>query len=86
MRVHQMRYHQIVRTTLDIDDDILQAAKELASASKRSAGVVLSELARKGMRGSEEFHESRNGVPLLPPSGEIVTLEKVRRIMDEEGI
>ena len=33
-----------MRTTLDIDDDILQAAKELARAEKKTAGQVLSEL------------------------------------------
>ena len=38
-----------MRTTLDIDDDILQAAKELARAEKKTAGQVLSELARKGL-------------------------------------
>jgi len=38
-----------MRTTLDIDDDVLQAAKELAEAEKKTAGQVLSELARKAL-------------------------------------
>ena len=38
-----------MRTTLDIDDDILEAAKELARAEKKTAGRVLSELARKAL-------------------------------------
>jgi hypothetical protein len=38
-----------MRTTLDIDDDILQAAKELARAEGKTAGQVLSDLARKGL-------------------------------------
>jgi hypothetical protein len=38
-----------MRTILDIDDDILQVAKELARAEKKTAGQVLSELARKGL-------------------------------------
>jgi len=38
-----------MRTTLDIDDDILQAAKELARLERKTAGQVLSELARKGL-------------------------------------
>ena len=38
-----------MRTTLDIDDDVLQAAKELAAAEKKTAGQVISELARKGL-------------------------------------
>jgi hypothetical protein len=38
-----------MRTTLDIDDDVLQAAKELARRERKSAGRVLSELARRGL-------------------------------------
>lgn len=38
-----------MRTTLDIDDDVLDAAKALARRSKRSAGAVISELARRGL-------------------------------------
>jgi phosphopantetheine binding protein/thioesterase superfamily protein len=36
-----------MRTTLDIDDDVLEAAKSLAQQSNRTAGAVLSELARR---------------------------------------
>ena len=38
-----------MRTTLDIDDDVLQAAKELAANRQTTAGKVLSELAREGL-------------------------------------
>jgi hypothetical protein len=37
-----------VRTTLDIDPDVLQAAKEIAANRGTTTGKVLSELARKG--------------------------------------
>ena len=77
-----------MRTTLDIDDDVLQAAKELAERDRSTAGKVLSELARRGLSAPARARrvKVRNGVPTLPSRGEIVTLEKVRRIMDEEGI
>jgi len=55
-----------MRTTLDLDEDVLQAAKELAAARGTTAGRVLSDLARKGL----EPHQPpavRNGVPLLAP-------------------
>ena len=54
-----------MRTTLDIDDDVLQAAKELAALHGKTAGQVVSELARKGISpaGSSRV---RNGVPVLP--------------------
>jgi len=40
--------HQVMRTTLDIDDDVVVAAKELAAGERRSLGSVISELARRG--------------------------------------
>ena len=43
-----------MRTTLDIDDDILVAAKELAAARQTTAGRVLSELARQAFTSYEE--------------------------------
>jgi hypothetical protein len=76
-----------MRTTLDIEDDILQAAKELAKHEGRTAGEVLSALARKGLAaGSSKKFTIRNGVPVFPSRGEIVTSEKIQQIMDEEGI
>jgi hypothetical protein len=57
---------QFMRTTLDIDDDVLQAAKELAAHRRSTAGKVLSDLARKGLE-PVRSGRIRNGVPLLPP-------------------
>lgn len=41
-----------MRTTLEVDDDVLRAVKERARREKRSAGEVLSELARAALTGS----------------------------------
>jgi hypothetical protein len=38
-----------MRTTLDIADDVLQAAKERARRERKSTGRVISELARSGL-------------------------------------
>lgn len=75
-----------MRTTLDIDEDVLQAAKELAAARRTTAGKVLSELARSALRPAEAQPEVRNGVPLLPPrpAARPVTLEMVNRLRDDE--
>ena len=79
-----MRDDMPVRTTLDIDDDVLQAAKELGAARRRTAGAVISELARKSLQ-REEPVRVRNGFPLLPHEpGRIVTVEMVEAILDEE--
>lgn len=80
-----------MRTTLDIEDDVLQAAKEMASRERSTAGSVLSRLARAGLLGTASKADKkqvvRNGVPVFPARrGEVVTLEHVQKLMDEEGI
>ena len=73
-----------MRTTVDLDDDVLQAAKELARARGKTAGQVLSELARKGLQPTRT-PRVRNGVPLLPSRpGRIITVEMVEAALDEE--
>jgi hypothetical protein len=54
-----------MRTTLDIDDDVLNAAKELALVQRTTAGRVISELVRKALQPTGSARV-RNGVPLLP--------------------
>ncbi|HEV2391435.1 MAG TPA: hypothetical protein VG146_03630 [Verrucomicrobiae bacterium] len=79
-----------MRTTLDIEDDVLQAARELAQREGSTTGRVLSALARRGL-GSPSTRakgkaENRGGVPLVPSRGEVITLERVRRLIDQEGV
>jgi hypothetical protein len=81
-----------MRTTLDIDDDVLQAAKELAQREGRTAGLVISELARRGLAARTATTPPptettlRGGVPVLPSRGEVVTLEKLRQLREQEGV
>lgn len=77
-----------MRTTLDIDDDILLAAKERAARERKSLGAVLSALAREALRG---VPAARTAVPggrfaVLPRRDEVVTLERVRQLQDREGV
>ena len=74
-----------MRTTLDIDPDVLEAAKELAQHRGTTAGKVLSELARKALTPTTRV-AVRNGVPLMPcrPTGSPrPTLALVNRLRDE---
>ena len=80
-----MRDDRLMRTTLDIDPDILQAAKEIAARRSTPAGKVLSELARKALEPAASSSR-RNGVPLLPrrPEGSPKpTLALVNQLRDE---
>jgi hypothetical protein len=79
-----------MRTTLDIEDDVLQAAKELAQREGGTAGRVISTLARRGLAlpaaGRKHRSGVRGGVPVLPSRGEVVTLEHVRQLQEKEGV
>ena len=79
-----------MRTTLDIEDDVLQAAKELARREGSTAGHVISALARRGLATpagkNKKSSATRGGVPLLSSRGEVVTLERIEKLMDQEGV
>ena len=72
-----------MRATLDIDDDVLAAAKAIANAQGKTADAVVSELARSGLRNSTQFG-ARNGVPLLTihNPGALVSLDTVNALRD----
>lgn len=73
-----------MRTTLAIDDDVLEAAKALAQQQRKSIGEVVSELARRSLR-RPAAPAARNGIPLLPVSNAsaVVSLETVNTLRDE---
>jgi len=81
-----MRDDRRMRTTLDIDDDVLLAVKELANASDQTAGKVLSALARKGLERPKPAARVRNGVPLFErsPGGPVLTLELIKQLQEDE--
>lgn len=80
-----------MRTTLDIDDDLLAASKELARHEGTTAGAVISRLLRQALtaRGASEA-ASRYVVPGFRPfaakPGVIVTNDVLNRLRDEDGI
>ncbi len=76
-----------MRTTLNIDDDVLRAVKELAKLRGNTAGRIISELARETLERdrSAPSVEVRNGVPLLleRAGAGIVTPDLVHRLEDD---
>jgi hypothetical protein len=80
-----------MRTTLDIDDDLLQAAKERARVEGKTAGQVVSELMRLALtqpKGRLDMSsiEIVDGIPVLPSRGAVITHEQVRRLMEETDL
>ncbi len=76
-----------MRTTLDVDDDVLLAVKERARRERRSAGAVLSELARAGLTGSDlpvAPGSGRHGFRPLPRRGAAVTNAVIDALIEDE--
>ncbi|GFG76175.1 antitoxin [Mycobacterium botniense] len=73
-----------MRTTLNIDDDVMTAARELAASEHRSLGAVISELARRGLMPARV--DAADGLPVIrvPPGTPPITPEMVRRALDED--
>jgi hypothetical protein len=70
-------------TTLDIDDDVLAAANDLAAGQKTSAGKVISDLVRRALtQPQSEGVTYHHGLAVLPKRGGVVTPELVERLAE----
>ncbi|MBS0445279.1 MAG: hypothetical protein JSR59_04925 [Proteobacteria bacterium] len=82
-----------MRTTLDVDDDVLASAKEIARRERKTAGQVLSELARRALtQGPATRLATAAPAPAPVPStgfvpiesrGAVITSELIRRLRDD---
>ena len=77
-----------MRTTLDIDDDVLATVKELARREHTTAGTMISRLARRALATHEEVRrqEEKLGFRPFASRGRLVTNEDIDRLRDEDGI
>ena len=73
-----------MRTTLNLDDDVAQAAKEYAESRSLALGKAVSELVRRGFA-TRRPTRVVNGLEVfdLPPDSPPVTTTQVRRIEAE---
>jgi hypothetical protein len=80
-----------VRTTLDIDEDVLAAARERARREKTTAGRVLSYLARQALTGQATASrtgykgETRTDFRPFPSRGGAVTNEAIDVLRDQDA-
>ncbi len=86
-----------MRTTLDLDEDVLYAAKQLAQQQRKSMGQVVSELVRDAFSAKLASAEATNsysvseplhqyGIFPLPNRGAIASNELVNKLRDDEGV
>jgi hypothetical protein len=80
-----------MRTTLDIDDDVLEAAKERARRERKTAGQVVSELLRRALTAPESGPRvvaepsPVYGFQPFAPSGTIVTNDLIDQLRDHDA-
>jgi hypothetical protein len=73
-----------VRTTVTVDDDVYEAAMALSKASGQTLGVVLSQLARRGLRVQSDF-ATKSGLPVfaVPANAPLIPSSRARQLEDE---
>ena len=79
-----------MRTTLDIDDDVLQAAKDRARREKKTIGEVLSDLARRTLTVSPQTLSTKElkatyGFRPFPKRGRIVTNALIDKLREDDA-
>lgn len=80
-----------MRTTLDIADDVLQAAKERARRERKTVGATISELARRALTTLPERSFSVSepkavyGLQPFAPRGGIVTNELIDKLREDDA-
>ena len=85
------RQRLTMRTTLDIEDDVLAAAKELARRQGVSAGQVVSKLLRSALTGEAPAQRSGAAVvagfrPFAASDQRLVSNEQIDQLRDLEGL
>ncbi len=78
-----------MRTTIDIEDDVLAATKELARLQNVSAGYIVSKLVREALAGHQQAQTG--GKPIagfrpFPARGMLVTNEQIKELRDQESV
>lgn len=73
-----------MRTTINIEDDILRISKSLAEQRGVSLGKVISDMLRAGLQRSTP-HVYDDGLPVFTvmKTSQIITLEDVKKDEDE---
>lgn len=54
-----------MRTTINLDEDVLEAARAIARAERRGLGVVVSDLARRGLVPQHARSDDEDGFPIF---------------------
>ncbi len=74
----------MMRTTVNLPDDVYEAARSVAASKRLSLGEALAQLVRRGLTAPAELDTEKAFPSFVLPSGaEPVTLEQTLRAEDE---
>ena len=75
-----------MRTTIDLDEDVLRLAKHLAEEREQSLGRVVSDLVRRGLQPPGKVRTRRGAIPMLArkPGARPVTAQIVKELLETE--
>jgi hypothetical protein len=75
-----------MRTTVDLDEDILRTAKQIARAQEQTIGRVLSDLVRRGLAPPLAPLGTHSRIPTFErlPGARTVTSEIVKELLESE--
>ena len=84
------KWGYVMRTTLAIDEDVFNIARQKAQREHISIGAAVSELMRLGIRSQQsqaaQRPATRSKYAVLPARQEIITSDHVYKLMEQEGI
>lgn len=81
-----------MRTTVDIEEDVLETAKELARQQRISTGQVISRLLRDALCGRTSQGSGVSDLPAVggfrpfPAQGVSITNKQINQLRDTEGV
>lgn len=80
-------YPPDMRTTVDLDEEVLRVAKDLAQEREETLGRVLSDLVRRGLQPMSRVSERRGAIPTLSrkPGAKPVTAQAVKDLLESDG-
>lgn len=81
---------KLMRTTLEISDDVLQAARERARREGRTMGAVISDLARLALTAHRETNppgerKTTRGFQPFPSRGGVVTNDLIDHLREDDA-
>ncbi len=74
-----------MRTTISLDDDVMESVRDIAEAHRESVGRVVSDLLRQALAPTPRLDRAADGLPIVrvPMDARTITPEAVARAVGQ---